>query len=140
MRKLLWTFGSDPQFESDNKSAISVSPQNFNRVCDRFGLVCDEQQAHEIFKSHNLPSEGCNLYTLAKNFLDTNSGELSRKTNRAPNGLSPTAHVMTSTPEARQDPFKLARLPDNAWRSHQLTGAAAAPFATTLPPIGSAPK
>ena len=42
MRKLLWTFGSDPCFESSNKNAIHVSPNNFNRVCDRFGLVCDE--------------------------------------------------------------------------------------------------
>ena len=39
-------FGSDPTFESKdgNNSAIQVSPQNFNRVCDRFGLVCDEKQ------------------------------------------------------------------------------------------------
>ena len=61
MRKLLWTFGSDPCFESANKNAIHVSPSNFNRVCDRFGLVCDEGQAKEIFASHNLPSDGCNL-------------------------------------------------------------------------------
>ena len=120
---------------SCEKNSIHVSPTNFNRVCDRFGLVCDEGQAREIFRSHNLPTDGCNMYTLAKNFLDTPGGELTRQTRRTPGALHPETRQQTVE---RRDPFKLARLPDNAWRQHQgPTGAAAAPFATTLPPIGA---
>ena len=91
----------------------------------------DRTQAHEIFKSHNLPGEGCNLYTLAKNFLDTNDGVLNRRKGPPINQSQPTGQL---------DPFKLARLPDNAWREHRQTGAAGAPFAVTLPPIASPPK
>ena len=129
MRKLLWTFGSDPAFENaDSSSAIKVSPKNFNRVCDRFGLVCTERQAHEIFNSHGLPANGCNLYTLAKTFLNTNDA------NPVQQGRRRLAPVEPRSPIA--DPFKLARLPDNAWRSHTDGAAANAPFAT-LPPIAA---
>ena len=138
MRKLLWTFGSDPQFESENKNAVHVKPSNFNRVCDRFGLVCDQGQAHEIFRSHNLPEEGCNLYTLAKTFLDTEGSGLTRQSRKTPGALVAPEHPgrlakAQPPPADRPDPFKLARLPDSAWRDHQrLTGAAAAPFATAF--------
>ena len=135
MRKLLWTFGSDPAFESENKMAIRVAPNNFNRVCDRFGIVCNETQAQEIFKSHSLPPDGCNLYNLAKNFLDTNDGALSARKK----GVSVAAAADESA--RLEDPFKLARIPDRAWRNHhqqQLTGAAGAPFAVSLPPITTA--
>ena len=44
---------------------MNVTPQNFNRVCDRFAIVCDEEQAKEIFSSHGLSPEGCNIYSLA---------------------------------------------------------------------------
>jgi len=137
MRKLLWTFGSDPSFESggSNKNAIHVSPNNFHRVCDRFGLVCDQQQAHEIFASHNLPAEGCNMYTLAKNFLDTEEG-LTRQRGGGHRSLAAMRNIEPGPP--LKDPFKHAKLPDNAWRDHRATGAAAAPFAVTLPPIISA--
>ena len=141
MRKLLRTLGTDPMLEQKREgggqgTALHVSPANFHRVCDRFGLNCDEHQAHEIFKSHNLPKEGCNLYTLAKNFLDTSSGELTRQTRRTPGALSPEPR---QAPTDRKDIYKLARLPDNAWKAagKSPTGAAAAPFAVTLPPIGS---
>ena len=45
-------------------------------------------------------------------------------------------------PQSLTDPFKLAHLPDIAWRDHARkrspTGAAAAPFATSvLPPIAA---
>jgi len=135
MRKLLWTFGSDPAFENaDSSSAIRVSPKNFNRVCDRFGLVCTEQQAQEIFTSHGLPKDGCNMYTLAKTFLNTNDANPGAHKGRR--RLAPVEQRARTA-----DPFKLARLPDNAWRSHMDGAAANAPFATTLPvpPIAAAP-
>jgi len=133
MRKLLWTFGSDPCFESaNNRNSIHVSPSNFNRVCDRFGLVCNEGQAREIFNSYQLPSEGCNLYTLAKKFIDTNESTMA-KPGRLGHMPRPPSEPRPSAP----DPFKLARMCDNAWRDHRVTGAAAAPFAVTLPPINA---
>ena len=140
MRKLLWTFGSDPNLMTDNSnpSQVSISPANFNRVCDRFGLVCNEQQAREIFEKRGLPAEGCNLYTLAKTFLDTEGSGLTRQSRKTPGALVAPEHPgrlakAQPPPADRPDPFKLARLPDSAWRDHQrLTGAAAAPFATAF--------
>ena len=39
-RKLLWTFGQDPHFkETGSRQAIRVTPSNFPRVCDRFGIL-----------------------------------------------------------------------------------------------------
>ena len=111
MRKLLWTFGTDPYFESANKNAILVSPQNFNRVCDRFGLLCTEEEASKIFKNHGLPQDGCNMYTLAKNFLDTPDDTIVRKKAGGPTKARPP-------PGPRVDPFKLARLPDSAWKEY----------------------
>ena len=67
MRKLLWTFGTDPYFENagegdgHRRSGITVTPANFDRVCDRFGLVCSLEHANEIFERHNLPKDGCNM-------------------------------------------------------------------------------
>ena len=105
-----------------------MSPSNFNRVCDRFGLVCNEKEATEIFEGHGLPTDGCNLYTLASKFLTTNDDSLARKQQRLPPRAAPP------TPVKRSNPFRLAKLTEDAWREHAY-GAAAAPFAVTLPPI-----
>ena len=119
MRKLLWTFGSDPEFESyENKNAIMISPSNFHRVCDRFGLACTRTQAHEIFSSHGLPAEGCNMYTLAKRFNDAgriDGGIGKRKEER----LDPSARPTRTLGGGAADPFKLARLADDAWKAHR---------------------
>ena len=54
-RKLLWTLGTDPHFkDASSRNAVKVTPKNFPRVCDRFGIACDEQQARQIFAMHNL--------------------------------------------------------------------------------------
>ena len=111
-----------------------VSPGNFHRVCDRFGLVCNEEQAREIFIDHGLPTSGCNLYTMAKSFSDATSTPKPQPRSRR--GLIPLRERTSPI----TDPFKLARLPDSAWRAHGSGGAAAnAPFATdALPPIPAA--
>ena len=49
LRKLLWTFGTDQEFERPAHSpvppnSIAVTPHNFPRLCHRFGLHCDGQQ------------------------------------------------------------------------------------------------
>ena len=77
----------------------------------------------------------CISDTLAKNFLDTNDSTQARQ-GKKPVVLSEAAAARQQA-EAHPDPFKLARLPDSAWKQVRLTGAAAAPFATSLPPIGS---
>ena len=40
-------------------------------MCDRFGIACDTQQAHQIFERHGLPSEGCSMSKLAATMADT---------------------------------------------------------------------
>ena len=49
LRKLLWTFGTDQEFERPAHSpvppnSIAVTPHNVPRLCHRFGLHCDGQQ------------------------------------------------------------------------------------------------
>ena len=140
--KLLWTFGSDPAFESANKNAIHVSPKNFHRVCDRFGLVCNEARAEEIFRAHNMPVQGCNLYTLAKNFLDVQDDGLVRKQSRlskavlAPVQAARQHSLQAQQPGASADPWRLARLSETAWKAHAATNAQRAQTAPALPPIG----
>ena len=134
--QLLWTFGSDPAFESANKNAIHISPKNFHRVCDRFGLVCNEAQAQEIFRAHNMPVQGCNLYTLGKKLLDVpggGQGGLVRKQSRLSAAVLAPVHaarqhaLQAQQPGAPADPWQLARLSETAWKAHT---------APSLPPIG----
>ena len=57
MRKLLWTFGSDPEFESyENKNAIMISPSNFHRVCD--ALASHAHAPRPMRSSHRTASSG----------------------------------------------------------------------------------
>ena len=126
MRKIMCGIGCDPEFESPDprNKAITVSPKNFNRVCDRFGVVCNEQQATEIFRAHKMdPVRGCNLYTLAKNFLHTQDDTLARKQQRLNPAYVARARAFASAP--RDDAFRLARLPDLAWKDHRAATAPA---------------
>jgi len=131
--QLLWTFGSDPAFESANKNAIHISPKNFHRVCDRFGLVCNEAQAQDIFRARNMPMQGCNLYTLGKKLLNVQDEGLARKQSRlsaavlAPVQAARQHLLQAQQPGASADPWQLARLSETAWKAHT---------APSLPPIG----
>ena len=121
MRKLLWTLGCDPSFENpNNASAMNVTPQNFSRVCDRFAIVCNEEQAKEIFSSHGLSPEGCNIYNLATSL--NNAKPPYPNTGRRKQ-LAPVA-VPKRVPDAPEptigDRFRFARK-----------------LASSLPPIGS---
>ena len=108
-------------------------------MCSRFGLVCKEHEAEQIFNKHGLPLDGCNMYTLATKFLDSKSdtAALVRKSHKSV--------LIKNSQQAnmpKKDPFKLARMPGNAWNEYHLT----APYATDvsagsskdpLPPIPS---
>jgi len=134
VRKLLVAIGNDPTFESVNKNAIRISPKNFNRICDRFGLVCTEQQAREIFTSHKMPVEGCNLYTVAKAFIDGHEavpGNVRRQPRLKPEVKAERVQHTVTQAVRRGDPFANARLPEMLWQTHQRAQTAPA-----LPPIG----
>lgn len=95
-------------------------------------------------------------YTLAKNFLDTSakpSDYEMRESNRTAHTASiapmhkvlqqqaakaKQASLAADPPPVAVDPFKHARLPELSWRNAPSPryGAAAAPFAVSLPPIG----
>lgn len=136
MRKLMWTVGTDPQFEAavQGKSTnCCVTPENFGRICSRFGLICNDQDSSEIFERHNLPTDGtCTMYTLAKNFLDTphDTAQLCRDSQKAIFGTPPKRPV---TPRRKVDNWRLARLPQTSWDEHKQSTRDA------LPPIGTSP-
>jgi hypothetical protein len=46
VRKLLWTLGTDHSYESKSRNSISVTPKNLTGLCNRFGLACNDGQAH----------------------------------------------------------------------------------------------
>lgn len=140
LRKILVSIGNDPAFESTNKNAISITPKNFNRVCDRFGIVCNERQAREIFQKHNMPMQGCNLYTVGRAFIEGNAGGLEGGPAKKQVRLQPevkAARMEHTVQQAsrRGDPFATARLMESAWKVHHSARAQTAP-AATLPPIG----
>ena len=129
-RKLLWTLGTDPGFkDGSNRSAIKVTPQNFPRVCDRFGIRCDEQQASEIFMAHGLPREGCSVHKLSSRFIDSkvDMANIVRDQARRMHGdaARPPAAVREKTPPAVHVPYKHAFLPDAAWAQHYADAHAA---------------
>ena len=136
MRKLMWTVGTDPEFEAavqGTSSNCCVTPENFGRICSRFGLICNNQISSEIFERHDLPTDGtCNIYTLAKNFLDTphDTAQLSRDSQKAIFGTPPKRPV---TPRRKVDAWRLARLPQSSWDEHSQASRGA------LPPIGASP-
>ncbi|KAL1521616.1 hypothetical protein AB1Y20_021275 [Prymnesium parvum] len=165
MRKLLWTIGTDPLFDpaatgdSSNRNSILITPQNFGRICSRFGLVCSEKDANTIFEHHRLPKEGCNMYTLTSKFLEssTETAALVRKSHKTV--LIPTSerkheerlrHCDPFKPPRahepipdipRRDPFKLARMPDKAWSEYRAgIGAGAGSSRDPLPPIATSSK
>ena len=115
---------ADP-FERGHRNEVRMSPATFNRVCNRFNLSCDEAQAREIFQSCNLP-EPCNIYTLTKNLTKHHSSRRAQ-----PRGLIPVASApsLGLARASQPDPYKLARLTDNAWREHRQQSA------PVLPPI-----
>jgi hypothetical protein len=75
-RKILWTFGTDPHLADAPKkgqarsSALKITPDNFPRVCDRFGIKCDKSQGAEIFAKHGLPAEGVSMQKLSSKLID----------------------------------------------------------------------
>ena len=82
---------------------------------------------------------GCNLYTMAKNFLHTQDDSLARKQQRLSPQYMGRAKAFASAP--REDMFQLARIPETAWKTAR-SAAADAPAAgrassrSVLPPIG----
>lgn len=122
-RKLLWTFGTDPHFkETGNRNAIRVTPKNFPRVCDRFGIQCDERQAGEIFEQHGLPAHGCSMHKLTSAFIDAplDTANIVRDQARRMHGdaARPPSVVREHTPKARHDPYRNANVLTAAWAQH----------------------
>ena len=138
MRKLVWTFGTDPNFENPDPAAsnVIVTPENFPKVCDRFGLVCSQHHAREIFQRHDMPMEGCNMYTMARNFLDgkVETAQLMRDHSRRM--LGDERPPVPKTPIPRRDPYKLARLPGATWAAHHAAADARAGTPGLAPAAG----
>ena len=57
VRKLLWTVGTDHGYESKSRNSISVTPKNLTGLCNRFGLACNDGQAHRrrLLHAHTPP-------------------------------------------------------------------------------------
>ena len=58
VRKLLWTVGTDHGYESKSRNSISVTPKNLTGLCNRFGLACNDGQAHRrrLLHAHTPPT------------------------------------------------------------------------------------
>ena len=129
MRKLLWTVGTDPYFSGPVENAMHITPDNFDRICDRFGLVCSKDHAKEIFQKHGLPESGANVYEVTKKFIDSpqDTATMVRKHQQAVLGVNPRgtprSQPQTGTP---RDAYKFARLPETAWDNHRPQTAAGA--------------
>jgi len=122
-RKLLWTFGQDPHFkETGSRQAIRVTPSNFPRVCDRFGIRCDEQQARTIFAQHGLPEQGVSMHKLTSKFIDSplDMANIVRDQARRMHGdaARPPTAVRETTPQPPYRPYKNASVHVNAWAQH----------------------
>ena len=141
MRKLLWTFGTDPEFEVREpanapkpKNSIAVTPANFPRLCNRFGLECDSRQAAEIFERHKLPSQGCGIAHLSSKLFDSpvDTAQLVRDQSRRPFATE-TARTLPRprTPIVRKDPFRVAKLPGLTWSEHHARSLPSLPTAPT---------
>lgn len=129
-RKLLWTLGTDPAFTNPaNRSVARVTPQNFPRVCDRFGIACDETQAQQIFKMHQLPAEGCSVQALTSRLIDSpaDMANIVRDQARRMHGdaARPATAVRPRTPRRMDNPYKTSHLCSNAWAAHAAQQAAA---------------
>ena len=102
-------------------------PQNFPRVCDRFGIRCDEKQAGEIFAAHGLPQEGCSVHKLSSRFIDSkvDMANIVRDQARRMHGdaARPPAAGREKTPPPVHAPFKHAFLPGAAWAQHAADAA-----------------
>lgn len=128
-RKMLWTLGTDPQFKVGSRNALRMTPQNFPRVADRFGIACTEQQARKIFQMQGLPESGCSLHTLTSKFNSSpvDMANIVRDQARRIHGdaARPAAAVRPRTPKAVVTPFKNAHLTADAWAHyHAEVGAA----------------
>lgn len=140
-RKLLWTLGTDPAFTNPaNRSVARVTPQNFPRVCDRFGIACDEAQAQQIFRMHKLPAEGCSVQALTSKLIDSpaDMANVVREQTRRLHGdaARPATAMRPRTPRRMENPYKTSHLCSNAWAQHAERQAAAV-AAERIPP---APK
>lgn len=123
--------GTDPNFTgSSQRNAISVTPGNFPRVCDRFGIMCSTDAAEQIFDGHGVPKDGCSVYKLSKSFIDSKVDipTIVRQQTRLMHGDSarPTAATRPKTPVRVHDPYKYAHLPSAAWSEHAASRASSA--------------
>ena len=119
-RKLLWTFGTDPHFkEPGSMAAMKVTPANFPRVTDRFGIACTEAQAHEIFARHGLPADGVSMPKLSSAFVDSklDMANIVRDQARRMHGDAgrPASVTRIHSPKAKTVPFKHAFVPLGAY-------------------------
>jgi hypothetical protein len=145
MKKLLYGIGTDPSFVDPHvgSARINVTPKNMNRICDRFGLVCDESQASEIFDAHGLNKRGVNIYEFTAKLLHTDSDGLARRQQRVQPDYSrqvrETARAVraANAPFAVDDRFKLARMPQQLWSEHASSNSAASPQPAAGKPTGA---
>ena len=96
VRKLLWTVGTDHSYESKSRNSVSVTPKNLTGLCNRFGLACNEGQAHQPASSTptHLPCcthlcrtrVTCHLRLLVQPFYSVSPSP------RTPLPLNPTPH------------------------------------------------
>jgi len=123
-RKLLWTMGSDPHFkEMGNKNSIRVTPQNFPRLTDKFGIACSENHAAEIFSRHGLDAErGVSLHKMTAAFDTSKEANYSavREQARRMHGdaVRPAAAMRPRTPIKPAQQYKVAGLCADAWAQH----------------------
>jgi hypothetical protein len=148
-RKLLWTLGTDQNFkETGSKGALRVTPQNFPRMCDRFGISCDEAHARDVFRQVGLPADGCSVNTLTRQLInsDVKMATAVRDQARRVHGdaARPATAVRQHTPPPPHQPFKVASLPSTAWANYAaergLSASAAmpgagAPLRSASPPL-----
>ena len=134
-RKLLWTLGTDPHFKppadgqgaaaggapSRPPRAVKFTPTNFPRVCERFGVSCDERQAREIFRLHALPEEGVSMQRLTTALVDApvDTAALVRNQTRKMHGIGLAERLGASDPpRPPHEPFKVAGICSSAWEQH----------------------
>lgn len=146
-RKLLWTLGTDPHFKEAGhpRGRVKVTPENFPRVCDRFGISCGDQQAAEIFAKVGLPAQGCSVSQLMSRIhgSSVNMADVVRAEGRQKHGdaYRPAQLRRPHTPKLPHDPFKVAGLCERAWARHRAdsTGGVAAALSGHAAPAAPPP-
>ena len=122
VRKLLWTFGTDPHMlgqTAETHNQIRLTPANLPRLCDRFGIPCTKEQAGQLFATYGMPADGTALHQLGSKFIESNvdaSGVVREQTRRLHGNAARPVHLQRPrTPKQEYVPHRLACLQGDAW-------------------------